>query len=40
MSATSEEKETVTVKNPQLSEFPEADSECTYSVLEMLRELR
>ncbi|XP_031448743.1 protein ELYS [Phasianus colchicus] len=34
MSATSEEKDTVNVKNPQLSEFPEADSESVISVLD------
>lgn len=40
MSSASEEKSTLTVTNPQLSESPEADSECTYCVLELLRVLR
>ncbi|XP_052529103.1 protein ELYS isoform X2 [Tympanuchus pallidicinctus] len=33
ITAASEEKDTVTVKNPQLSEFPEADNESVISVL-------
>lgn len=40
MSSASEEKAIPAATNPQLSESPEADSECMYSMLEMLCELR
>lgn len=39
MASISEERDVLPVVNPQLSESPEADSECMYSMLEMLCEL-
>lgn len=36
MSSSSEERDVLPVVNPQLSESPEADNECMYSMLEIL----